>query len=556
MKEIDAVSLGMIWDRFISITDEVLNTLVRTSFSTNVRESYDLSCMLFDAKGRMLAQGAYSVPSFTGTAPVTIRAMLDRFPPDTLKSGDVIATNDPWLGTGHLFDINVMRPVFMDGRLIGYTFSITHLPDIGGLGFSAVAKQVYEEGLRIPICKLVEAGQPNKLLFDLIATNVRVPEQTIGDLHANISCNEVGAQLLVEFMREYGIDDLTPLADAIIASSEIKLRNSIKEIPDGSYRNEMQIEGMDDPITLAIRVDVNGDRIHADFSGTSDVIPMGVNVPLLYSKAFVVYAIKCVTTPNIPNNGGSVIPITVSAPENCILNAMPPHPTGGRHVVGHYVSSLVFGALAQAIPERVQAESGMLTLVNVQGQHADGRGVSSIYFASGGYGALNNMDGAPTLPSPSNMTGTPIEVWEDLTGITVRKKALLTDSGGAGKFRGGLGQQIVLSNDSGNDMTVSCLAGRTEFPAQGIIGGKAGGLRRLEINGTTVHPKGRYVLAPGDIMTLIEPGGGGYGNPFDRDPKRVREDVLSGAVSLDAARAEYGVGRCQGKRLEGVVSLK
>jgi len=387
MKDLDAVSLGIYWDRLIAITNEVLSTLVRTSFSTNVRESYDLSCMLFDVKGRLIAQGDYSVPSFTGTAPATMRAMLERFPPDTLKPGDVIATNDPWLGTGHLFDINVMRPVFMDGRLVGFTFSITHLPDIGGLGFSAIAKQVYEEGLRLPICKLVEAGQLNNFLFDVIATNVRVPEQTIGDLHANISCNEVGARLLVDFMREYGIEDLTPLSDAIIASSEGNLRSSILEIPDGSYQHEMKIEGMGaEPITLAIKIDIVGEEIHADFTGTSDVIPMGINVPLQYSTAFVVYAIKCLTTPNVPNNVGSVTPITVSGPENCILNARPPHPTGGRHVVGHFVSSLVFGALAQALPERVQAESGMLNLINFQAVHPDGKGISSIYFASGGYG--------------------------------------------------------------------------------------------------------------------------------------------------------------------------
>jgi len=539
MDKIDKITLGIMWDRLIAISNEVLSALVRTSFSTNVRESYDLSCMIFDAKARLVAQGTYSVPSFTGTAPATIRAMLQRFPPSTLQPGDVIATNDPWLGTGHLYDINVMRPVFLDDQLIGYTFSITHLPDIGGLGFSATAKQVFEEGLRLPICKLVSAGNLNDELLELIAVNVRVPNQTVGDIKANIACTEVGERLLIEFMREYEIADLTTISNAIIEISEEKMRAAILEIPDGSYKNEIKIEGFEGPSTLAMRIDVNGDTIHADCSGTSGVVPMAINVPFQYAKAFVAYAIKCLTTPNIPNNSGSVTPITFYAPKNCILNALSPHPTGGRHIVGHFVSSLVFQAFAHALPERVQADSGMLNLINFQGIRADGKGVSSIYFASGGYGALLGLDGASTLPSPSNMTGTPLEVWEEFTGIVVKEKSLITDSGGAGKYRGGLGQKIVLSNETGNNMIVSCLSGRTEFPARGIAGGMSGGLRKVEINGVTVHSKGRYVLSPGDELTLLEPGGGGFGDPSARAPERVREDILSGAISADAASNIY-----------------
>lgn len=540
MKPIDAVNLGIMWDRLITITDEALSTLVRTSFSTNVRESYDLSCMLFDAEGRSIAQGKYSVPSFTGTAPETVAHMLERFPAETLKPGDVIATNDPWLGTGHLYDINVLRPIFLEDRIVGYSLSITHLPDIGGLGFSATARQVYEEGLRLPICKLVEAGKPNEQVFDIVATNVRVPEQTIGDFHANIACTEVGERLLLEFMDEYGLEDLKPLADTIISGSESALREKIAEIPDGTYKHEINIEGELEPLTLAVSLEIRGDTAHADFSGTSDAIPLGINVPINYAKAFVVYAIKCVTVPNIPNNTGCIRPISVSAPDNCILNAKPPFPTGGRHVIGHFVNPLMFGALAKIVPERVQAESGMLNLVNMQGKRPDGRGVSSIYFASGGFGALKGIDGAATMPSPSNMTGTPIEVWENVTGMTIERKALLTDSGGPGKYRGGLGQEIVFRNDTGHELTISCLGGRTEFPAAGIAGGLAGMPRNYLINGESVHPKGRYQLAPGDILKLVEAGGGGYGNPYDRDPNLVLSDVESGAVSENAAREVYG----------------
>jgi N-methylhydantoinase B len=375
MSGFDPVSLGIIWDRLIAITDETLGSLVRTSFSTNVRESYDLSCMLFDSRMRSIAQGTYSVPSFTGTAPETVRLMLEKHPPHTLRDGDVLATNDPWIGTGHLYDINVLKPIFHKGRIVAYSLSITHLPDIGGLGFSATARTIYEEGLRLPVVKLVEAGRPNRLIFDIVATNVRVPEQTLGDFHANIACNEVAARLFVEFLEEYGLDHIDDVADAIVANSERALRTAIAAMPDGSYSHAIDIEGGAESLRLAVKLDVIGDRIHADFTGTSPVLDMGINVPIGYSKAFVVYAVKCVTTPAIPNNIGCVTPVTVSAPDNCILNALPPYPTGGRHVIGHFVNPLVMGALAQIVPDKVQAESGMMSLVNIQGRRRDGPGV-------------------------------------------------------------------------------------------------------------------------------------------------------------------------------------
>ena len=537
---VDVISLGIQWDRLISIADEIINTLVRSSFSTNVRESYDLSCVVFDSRGRSIAQGAYSVPSFTGTAPATLAAMLARFPPDTLEPGDAIMTNDPWIGTGHLFDINVMQPVFRDGRIVGYSMSITHLPDIGGAGFSAAAREVYEEGLRIPICRLARRGELNEPMLEVIRTNVRVPEQTLGDLLANYACTTVGGRMLNEFMDEYGLDSIDPLADAILEQSERAIREQIALIPEGVYRNSIRIEGRDEPLTLACELTIRGGEVHADFTGTGNAIKSAINVPLCYTRAMTCYAIKCLTTPRIPNNEGSVRPIHVSAPEGCLLNAVTPSPTGGRHIVGHFVVPLIFGALAQVVPDRVQADSGMLNLINVQGRTRDGRGVSSIFFASGGFGALDGIDGAATTPSPSNMTGTSIEVWEDLTGMAILSKALLTDSGGPGEFRGGLGQRIEFVNDSGSEVSIACLAGRTEFPPRGVNGGGDGGLREIRINGKKVHPKGRYVLAPGDRLTTLESGGGGYGDPRKRDRAALARDVAQGFVSEEAARKDYG----------------
>jgi N-methylhydantoinase B len=537
----DPIALGIQWDRLISIADEIINSLVRTSFSTNVRESYDLSCVVFDARGRSIAQGAYSVPSFTGTAPATLAAMLERFPPETLRPGDVIATNDPWIGTGHLFDINVMQPVFRGGHIVGYTMSITHLPDIGGAGFSAAAREVYEEGFRIPVVKLYSEGIANDLLLELVRTNVRVPEQTIGDLLANVSCTTVGGRMLDEFMSEYGLESIEPLADAILEQSERAIRDEIARLPQGTYRGRIELEGQDGPLQLACEVELRNGEVHADFTGSSNAIPYAINVPLCYTRAMTCYAVKVLTTPRIPNNEGSVRPIHVSAPPGCIVNAVPPSPTGGRHIVGHFVVPLIFSALAEAVPDRVQADSGMLNLINVQGRTRDGRGVSSIFFASGGYGALAGLDGAPTTPSPSNMTGSSIEVWENLTGMQVARKELLPDSGGAGEFRGGLGQRIELVNDSGADMTISCLAGRTQFAPAGVLGGRAGSLREVRINGEVVHPKGRYVLRPGDRVTTLEAGGGGYGDPGRRTREAVVADYRAGAVSRQGAMRDYGV---------------
>ena len=540
MEDYDAVSTGIMWDRLIAITNEIVGTLVRTSFSTIVRESYDLSCVLFDGDARLIAQGSYSAPSFIGTSQATILQMLSKFPPHTLLPGDVIATNDPWIGTGHLYDVNMLRPVFVGQEIVGYTLSITHLPDIGGIGFSATAKTIFEEGLRLPVCKIVKAGQVNAELLELIATNVRVPDQVLGDLYANIACNEVGGRLLVDFMEEYGISDLRPIADAIIGNSERVLRDRIRELPDGTFRNSFQIEGWDAPIRLATQIEIAGDQVSVDFSGTGSVVERGINVPFTYTRAFALYAIKCLTIPNIPNNTGCVLPISVSAPEGCILNALPPYPTGGRNIVGHYVLSLMYGALEDALPERVQAESGMLTMLNVQG-HSRGRQVSSIYFVSGGYGALQGTDGAAALPSPTNMTGTPVEFWEEMTGIVIEEKALHLDSAGPGAARGGLGQKIVMVNETGEALTVSCLAGRTEFPAMGYQGGSPGALREIRINDEPVHPKNRYVLDPGDRLELLEPGGGGFGPAFAREPELVLQDVLDGNVSLAAANEGYGV---------------
>ncbi len=536
----DAVGLGIMWDRLVALTDEIVSTLVRSSFSTIVYESYDLTCCVLDADTNTIAQGTFGIPAFIGSAPVTARHMLKKFPPETLKDGDIIVTNDPWLGTGHLFDITVMRPVFRKGRIIAYTVSITHLPDIGGAGFGSAAKEVYEEGLRLPILKLYEAGRLNELVLEIVRTNVRVPEQTIGDIMANVACSEVGAREINVFMDEYGLDDLGPLSQAIRGQSERQMRAKLAELKDGVYTNRIDVEGFAEPVSFAVTLTVKGDSVTADFEGTSGCVRAGVNVPFCYTNAMVLHAIKSLTLPSIPNNQGSAAPITTKAPPGCILNAQPPFPTGGRHAMGHFITPLIYGALAGASPSAVQADSGMMNLVTFQGTRTDGRAFTGLYFAAGGYGALEGLDGWSTLPHPSNMAVVPVEVWETLTHTTILDKTLLADSGGAGQWRGGLGQVVRVRNDTGHILVSHGMGNRTSYPAKGFFGGKDGSKRRHEIEGQEVHAKGRIEIEPGQVMTIVEAGGAGYGEPKQRDPLAIAADVANGFVSAAAARQAYG----------------
>lgn len=539
MKDLDAISLGVLWDRLIAIANETVETLVRTSFSSIVRENYDLACVLFDGDGNLLAQGSFGQPVFIGTGPQTLRHMLARFPASSLEPGDVVFTNDAWKGTGHLWDVNVMSPVFRDGDIVAYVLSISHLPDIGGRGISAENGEIYEEGLQVPICKLVRAGQPNEELLELIRANVRVSEQVIGDIMANVSCTQVGARLILELMDEYRLDDLRPLSGGIIRFSEQAMRAKIRQIPDGSYEHTIKVEAFEEPVTLSCRVDVDGERLHVDFSGTSPQLRAGINVPLCYTRAMTAYAIKCLILPDVPNNEGSVDPIELSAPEGCILNAQLPAATGARLLVGHFVVPLIFGAMAGALPDAVQANPGMMNALNIVGTGPDGRPFSTLFFVSGALGAMKGQDGLSATPAPASMMTMPAETWETLTGVSMLERRLRPDSGGAGEWRGGLGQRIILRNDTGEPLRVAILGSRSEFPAQGFHGGKSGGKRYFEINGEVVHPKGRYELSTGHTLTINDAGGGGFGDPRARDREALLDDLANGFVSSDAAEQDY-----------------
>lgn len=544
----DEVTLTIQWDRLVSIVDEIFLSLIRTSFSTIVREAYDLCCSIFDRQGLLLAQATQSAPSFLGTLPQTMQHFIQRFPPETLHPGDVLITNDPWMGTGHVYDISVIRPVFRGDTLVAFTGTVTHLPDIGGLGFSAVAREVYEEGLRIPPMKLAEAGRLNETLLTLIRENVRVPEQTLGDIHANIAANQTGARLLVELMDEYGLESFDAVSAAICSRSEAAIRQEILHLPDGHYAHQFRLEGFDSAITVACTVEIRGDEVHIDFTGTDATVPAGINVPFCYTYAFCAYAIKCITTPTLPNNDGSFRPVHVTAPVGCILNAQPPAATGGRHAVGHFVPFAVWGALTEVVPARLAAETGLMNVINFAGRDLQGKPFSNICFSSGGFGARAAKDGLHTTMGPSNVAVTSVEALESTTGILVGSKELRTDSGGPGQFRGGLGQRMTFQNRSTSPIVVACFGNRTSFPAAGYLGARPGALREFRIEDQPVHPKGRHILYPGEqvllpgqTLTLLDAGAGGFGDPSMRRVEDVVADVRAGYVSPEAALRDYGV---------------
>jgi N-methylhydantoinase B len=537
----DPITLKILWNRLIAIADEAAATLVRTSFSTLVRESNDFACVLLDREGRSLAQNRASIPSFIGTLPITVRHFLARFPPETLAPGDVLITNDPWLATGHLPDISVALPIFREGRLVAIAASVAHSPDIGGRIRSPDARQVYEEGLQIPVTRLFEAGRPVELLFEILRQNVRVPDQVVGDLLAQVAGIELAARRLDRLMDEHGLADLTALAGAIQRQSERAMRAAIAALPDGDYHGEVCPDGFEAPLRIAMRLTVAGDSIHVDYAGSSPQVDHALNSVLNYTFAYTAYPIKCLTTPEVPNNEGSFRPITVTAPEGTILNPRFPAPVGGRALIGHFLSAVVLSALAPVAPRAVQAPSGSpLWCLNLMGVRPDGRGFAGAYFLNGGQGASLHRDGLACLSFPSNVSNTPIEVMEALAPVVVERKALRPDSGGPGRQRGGLGQDLEVRVTSDRPITAAFLADRLRNGAAGLLGGEPGARGRVLLNGEPINPKRQIVVGPGDRLLLSTPGGGGFGPPGERDPELLHRDVEDGLVSAEVAETADG----------------
>jgi N-methylhydantoinase B len=539
----DPITLEVLWNRLISIANEQAAALMRASFTTVVREAGDLSAGVFDDQGNMLAQAVTGTPGHINSMATSVRHFLRAYPLDTLQSGDTLVTNDPWLASGHHHDLTVVTPVFRRGRAVGLFANTCHVMDIGGRIFGADAPSIYEEGLAIPILKLVDRGKLNEDLIKIIRANVRVPQAVLGDVHAMIAANEVGGKKLLEMMEDYALSDLKELSVAIIERSEHSMRMAIRAIPDGTYRHQIDMDGFDEPIVVKLAITVAGDEMIADYTGTSPQSSRGINVVYNYCHAYTTYPIKCSVSPEVPNNEGSFHPIKVVAPEGCILNCQRPAPVGGRHILGHFLSAAVFGALSHVVPDRVIAE-GSQGLWNTQFDGIDERGdpFCYVFFSAGGTGARPNKDGLSATAFPSGIHGVPVELVENVSPLFIECRELIQDSGGPGKFRGGLGQRMVLQVRGGYPAQHSPMYDRILFPAKGFAGGGNGAKGRIFLDdGTLPHAKTKYILKPGQKVTLELPGGGGFYRPEERDPEMVREDVREGLVSLEQARNVYRV---------------
>ncbi|HVB64437.1 MAG TPA: hydantoinase B/oxoprolinase family protein [Nitrolancea sp.] len=514
--DFDPITLEILWSRLIAIIDEASATLVRTSFSTIVRESNDFACVLLDADGHSLAQSTLSIPSFIGTLPVTVRHLLRRFPTSTLRPGDILITNDPWLGTGHLNDINIAVPIFHHERLIAIAASTAHSPDIGGRLRSPDNHEVFEEGLRIPMAKLFDAGQPNELLFEFIRQNVRVPELVVGDIEAQIAANTLAARRLIDLVEEYGIIDLGALARIIQQQSEAATRSAIRELPAGVYPYTLPVDGLGEDLVIQLKITIDHERaeITCDYTGTSPQQPTAFNVVPNYTYAYTAFGIKCLVAPDIPNNEGCFRPLIVTAPESSLLNPRFPAAVGARAAIGHYLPTAVFGALAAAVPQHVRAAPGSpMWCVTLSGARENGRPFAGMFFFNGGVGGAYGQDGLDSVSFPSNLSNTPIEVLEHLFPLEFERKEIASGTGGRGQWRGGHGQSIACRIVNPTPITVSFMASHINRPAEGLAGGTPGSLGQVLVNGEPVNPKFRRIFQPGDRLILTTPGGGGYGRP-------------------------------------------
>ena len=508
---LDAVTLELVWTRLISAVDEAAKAIVRTSFSTLSNEANDFACVLTDAKGHSLAQNTGSIPSFIGTLPATVRAIMAAHPPTEMLPGDIYITNNPWIGTGHLNDISLVRPIFHEGRLVAFGATTSHVPDIGGRIRSTEARELFEEGFHIPPMILLRDGQVDRTLITLLRTNVRTPDQTEGDVWAQVSALALIDNRIMRTLDDHGLPNLETVAREIFDRSEAEMRRRIAALPEGTWHYAMQTDGMEQPFTFAVAITLRGGEIFFDFAGTSPQQPRAVNCVLAYTSAMTVFAIKSLLLPELPNNEGIFRPLHISAPEGSILNPRYPAPVGGRAATGHYVPPLIFGALASVLPDKVRAAPGSpIWIMNINGTDLRGRTFANVLFFNGGTGAGATQDGVSAISWPSNISATPIEVAERTAPVLIHHKALVDGSGGTGRHDGGRGYEMVVEIEADNVGTVF-VTERLKYGAPGMAGGGAGALGAVLVDGEPIDTRRQQTLMRGNVVTVRTPGGGGYG---------------------------------------------
>ena len=549
-KQHSKVAYQVMWNRLISVVEEQAQALVRTAFSTSVREAGDLSAGVYDVDGNMLAQAVTGTPGHVNAMADAVPHFIRRIGRDNIHDGDVYITNDPWEGTGHLHDITMVTPSFHDGALVGFFACTAHIVDIGGRGFGADAHSVYEEGLYIPIMKFADKGKVDETLTRIIRGNVREPDQLIGDIYALATCNEIGHRRLVDMMAEFSLADLNGIAEFILVNSRRATLERIAALPQQSATGEMKMDGFDRPIKLKVKVSVEGDRIVSDFTGSSGLDIKGINCPLVYAKAYACYALKVAIAPEIPNNAASLAPFEIKAPENSIVNALHPAPVALRHIVGHFVPDAVYDAFDKIVPGLVPAE-GAGCLCNFQVSlrprtdapaPEDARRSEVLTFNSGGSGARPEHDGLNATAFPSGVMTMPIEATEHAGPVIIWRKELRPDSGGVGKTRGGLGQYMEVGAQEGHEFDIQAMFDRVEHPARGRRGGGAGAPTTIsQDDGSAMKGKGKQFVAHGRRVVMAFPGGAGYGDPSERSVELVKRDLARGYISAETASKNYNL---------------
>ncbi|WP_331233376.1 hydantoinase B/oxoprolinase family protein [Natronorarus salvus] len=544
---IDAVTLEVIRNACAAISEEMNANLIRTGYSPNIKERRDCSCAVFDSEGKMISQ-AENMPVHLGAMPFSVEAALDRYPPETLSPGDAVLLNDPFRGGAHLPDLTLVTPVFYEGEIVALAANRAHHADVGGSTAGSVAAdstEIYQEGIRIPPVKLYREGEVSADVMEIVLANVRTPDERRGDLRAQQAANETGRDRLRGLAETYGPDGLEEAITEIQHYAERRMRAEIDRLPDGVYEFADVLDddgqGTED-IRIEAAVTIDGDSIGVDFDGTADQTEGAINAVFAVTASATYYAVRCVTDPDIPPNDGAYRPVKIDAPEGTVVNAsLPAAVVGGNLEVSQRVTDVILGALAEAAPERaIGACQG--TMNNVTFGGTDPRtGTPYAFYETqgGGFGGRASGDGMDGVHvHMSNTMNTPAEVLQTAYPLAVERYELRPDSGGAGEFRGGLGLRRDIEV-RGHEASFSLLADRRVHAPYGVHGGGKGGRGddKLIRDGEEreLAAKSTHRLRPGDVVSIRTPGGGGYGDPADRDPESARRDRELGKVSSNAA---------------------
>jgi len=539
---LDPADLAVVWSRLIAISDQMWSTIRRTAFSPIISTALDFGCGLLTADGAQLAMGAVGMASFNLALPTLTRDLLRRYVGD-VRPGDVFIGNDPWLCIGHLDDVAVLTPVFAEARLVAFAATVAHQADIGGALSHRRVREVHEEGVFIPMTKLYAAGHRNDTFFTMLRANVRMPDMVLGDLEAMVGANQIGAERLLSLMREYGLRDVADLAADLQGRSERAMRDVIGALPDGIYRAEGLVDGIELPVRIRVQLEVKGDEIFVDYPDAPPPFPYGGNnVTLSYTVVNTHYLLECVLAPHLPHNEGSIRPLHVTAPMGSVLACPFPASVGERHIFTTRVSSIVLAAIAQAAPDRAMAGYGTNQGVGVFGRRADGSFYSVGMFGGGGRGGARGHDGIGGFIYTSGAASTPVEFFEQAAPVLVVEREWERDSAGPGEFRGGIGQTISLRRLPGHAIPVGIRfsPSRARVGAPGLFGGGAGTTTRATWNGRPVTDEtalGRDGLASlasdEDVFTYHVSAGGGYGDPARRSRDAIERDVRLGLVSRE-----------------------